>query len=85
MHDSTHEVSAVLRAEGSTKPTYDVVVVGTNAARDVYPALRRRGWSCSATSTSGDRDLNVTLHPLYRSFGDVRCTDELLDLVGCPA
>jgi hypothetical protein len=29
-----------------------------------------------------DRDHNATLHTIYRTFGDVRSTDEVLGLLG---
>ena len=34
-----------------------------------------------ANSAVRDEDLNATLHTVYRSFGDVRSTAELLDLI----
>ncbi|WP_343242219.1 isochorismatase family cysteine hydrolase [Streptomyces sp. SID9727] len=35
-----------------------------------------------ANAARRDRDHNATLHTIYRSFGDVRTTDEVLDLIG---
>ncbi len=35
-----------------------------------------------ANAAMRDEDLNATLHTIYRSFGDVRPTSELLELIG---
>lgn len=35
-----------------------------------------------ANAAMRDADLNATLHTIYRSFGDVRPTAELLALIG---
>ncbi len=34
-----------------------------------------------ANAAMRDQDLNATLHTIYRSFGDVRPTDELINLL----
>ena len=34
-----------------------------------------------ANAAARDEDLNATLHTVYRSFGDVRPTDEVLGLL----
>jgi hypothetical protein len=34
-----------------------------------------------ANAARRDQDLNATLHTIYRSFGDVRPTAEVLDLI----
>lgn len=38
--------------------------------------------ACAATR---DQDHNATLHVVYRSYGDVRSTTEVLDLIGAGA
>lgn len=38
-----------------------------------------------ANAAKCDQDLNATLHTIYRSFGDVRTTDEPIDLLIAPA
>ncbi len=35
-----------------------------------------------ANAAMRDQDLSATLHTIYRSFGDVRTTTEVIDLIG---
>ncbi|MFJ4953014.1 hypothetical protein [Streptomyces sp. NPDC088760] len=35
-----------------------------------------------ANAAQCDQEHNATLHSIYRSFGDVRTTDEVIDLIG---
>jgi len=35
-----------------------------------------------ANAANSDGELNATLHTIYRSFGDVRSTDEVLAAIG---
>ena len=66
-----------------------VLIAGTVAnvccestARDAnvlgYRLIGLRVWNAAMR----DQDLNATLHTIYRSFGDVRSTDELVALLG---
>lgn len=69
-----------------------VLVAGTVAnvccestARDAATLGYRTVMVADANAAGTDAELNATLHTLYRSFGDVRTTDELIALVGCSA
>ncbi len=66
-----------------------VFVVGTVAnvccestVRDASALGYRTVMVADANAASCDADLNATLHTVYRSFGDVRSTTELLELIG---
>lgn len=65
-----------------------VLVTGTVAnvccestAREAATLGYRTVMVADANAARTDRDLNATLHTIYRSFGDVRPTDELLMLI----
>ena len=65
-----------------------VIVTGTVAnvccestVRDAAELGYRTIMVADANSAQRDADLNATLHTVYRSFGDVRPTVELLDLI----
>jgi len=64
-----------------------VVLAGTvanvcveSSARDASTLGYRTILVADAVSAVSDADLNATLHTIYRSFGDVRSTDEVVDL-----
>ncbi len=66
-----------------------VLVTGTVAnvccestARDASTMGYRVVMVADANAARRDCDLNATLHTIYRSFGDVRPTSELLELIG---
>lgn len=66
-----------------------VIVVGTVAnvccestARDASTLGYRTLFVADANAARTDRDLNATLHTIYRSFGDVRPTLEVIELLG---
>ena len=65
-----------------------VLVAGTVAnvccestARDASVLGYRVVMVADANAAMRDQDLNATLHTIYRSFGDVRPTDELISLL----
>ena len=65
-----------------------VVVAGTVAnvccestVRDAATLGYRTIMLADANAAITDRDLNATLHTIYRSFGDVRTTDEVITLI----
>ncbi|MCB9394387.1 MAG: cysteine hydrolase [Acidimicrobiaceae bacterium] len=65
-----------------------VMVAGTVAnvccestARDASVLGYRVIMVADANAAVRDQDLNATLHTIYRSFGDVRTTDELIELL----
>lgn len=65
-----------------------VLIVGTvanvcceSSARDASTLGYRTIMVADANATGRDADLNATLHTFYRSFGDVRPTSELLELI----
>jgi nicotinamidase-related amidase len=65
-----------------------VLIVGTVAniccestARDASTCGYRVIMVADANAAMRDQDLNATLHTIYRSFGDVRSTEEVLDLI----
>ncbi|MYW07407.1 isochorismatase family protein [Streptomyces sp. SID2563] len=53
-----------------------------SSARDAATAGLRVLMVADANAARRDQDHNATLHTIYRSFGDVRTTNEILDLVG---
>ncbi|MYW01891.1 isochorismatase family cysteine hydrolase [Streptomyces sp. SID3343] len=66
-----------------------VLITGTvtdvcceSSARDAATLGFRVVMVADANATGRDRDHNATLHTVYRSFGDVRPTEEILDLLG---
>jgi nicotinamidase-related amidase len=68
-----------------------VLVAGTVAnvccestARDASTLGYRVVMVADANAAVRDRDLDATLHTIYRSFGDVRPTDELIELLASP-
>ena len=79
----------------STLPTHladeqvdTVLVAGTVAnvccestVRDASTLGYRTIMVADACSATDDDSLNATLHTVYRSFGDVRATDELIGLI----
>jgi len=65
-----------------------VLVVGTVAnvccestARDASTQGYRVIMIADANAATRDRDLNSTLHTIYRSFGDVRPTAEVVEMI----
>jgi nicotinamidase-related amidase len=65
-----------------------VLITGTVAnvccestARDASTLGYRTIMVADANSAMRDQDLNATLHVIYRSFGDVRPTADVLDLI----
>ena len=65
-----------------------VIVAGTVAnvcsestVRDAATLGYRTIMLADANAAITDRDLNATLHTIYRSFGDVRTTDEVITLI----
>lgn len=78
------ELPALLDAAG----VQTVVVAGTVAnvccestVRDAATLGYRTIMLADANAAITDRDLNATLHTIYRSFGDVRTTDEVITLI----
>jgi nicotinamidase-related amidase len=53
-----------------------------STVRDASALDYRVGLVADACAAMRDRDHNATLHVVYRSFGDVRSTAEVLDLIG---
>lgn len=69
-----------------------VVVAGTvtnvcveHTVRDASSAGLRVVLVADACAATRDRDHNATLHVVYRSYGDVRPTAEVLELLAAPA
>jgi nicotinamidase-related amidase len=65
-----------------------VLIVGTVAnvccestARDAVALGYQMTMVADANAAIRDEDLNATLHTIYRSFGDVRTTDELIAVI----
>ena len=52
-----------------------------STARDASVLDYRVIMVADANAAMRDQDLNATLHTIYRSFGDVRTTDELITLL----
>lgn len=78
------ELPALLDAAGVDT----VIVAGTVAnvccestMRDAATLGYRTIMLADANAAITDRDLNATLHTVYRSFGDVRTTDEVITLI----
>ncbi len=68
-----------------------VLVTGTLAnvcceatARDASTLGYRTIMVADANAARRDQDLNATLHTIYRSYGDVRTTADLVELVRAP-
>ena len=66
-----------------------VLIAGTvanvcceSSARDASTLGYRVIFVADANAAGSDSELNATLHTVYRSFGDVRPTDEILGLLG---
>jgi transposase-like protein len=47
----------------------------------VLPAAAEPSAVADANSARRDEDHNATLYTIYRTFGDVRTTDEVIDLI----
>ncbi|CAL9335890.1 Isochorismatase family protein YecD [Streptomyces sp. enrichment culture] len=69
-----------------------VLVTGTvtnvcceSSARDAATTGLRVVMVADANAARTDREHNAALHTIYRSFGDVRTTAEVLDLIRCGA
>jgi nicotinamidase-related amidase len=69
-----------------------VVITGTvanvcceSSVRDASTLGYRVIMVADANAARRDQDLNATLHTVYRSFGDVRPTDEVVQLIDRPA
>ncbi|MBM7788157.1 isochorismatase family cysteine hydrolase [Tenggerimyces flavus] len=65
-----------------------VLITGTvanvcceSSARDASTLGYRVIMVADANAARRDQDLNATLYTIYRTFGDVRPTDEILDLI----
>lgn len=65
-----------------------VLVTGTvtnvcceSSARDASTLGYRVVMVADANAARRDEDHNATLHTVYRSFGDVRSTDDVLELI----
>lgn len=65
-----------------------VLITGTvanvcceSSARDASGLGYRMIFLADANAAMRDQDLNSTLHTIYRSFGDVRTTDDVIDLI----
>ena len=78
------DLPAALRARGIDT----VLITGTltnicceSSARDAYASGFRVIFIADATAARRDRDHNAALHNIYRSFGDVRPTDEAIALL----
>ena len=66
-----------------------VLITGTitniyckSSARDAHSLGFRVVMAADANAARRDQDHNAALHNIYRSFGDMRPTDEVLDLLG---
>ncbi|MFE3194084.1 isochorismatase family protein [Nocardia sp. NPDC059240] len=66
-----------------------VLITGTvtnvcceSSARDASTLGYRVIMIADANATRTDREHNATLHTIYRSFGDVRTTSDVLDMIG---
>jgi nicotinamidase-related amidase len=65
-----------------------VLIAGTvanvcceSSARDASTLGYRTIMLADANAAVRDADLNATLHTIYRTFGDVRTTQEVLELL----
>jgi nicotinamidase-related amidase len=78
------DLPADLRARGIDT----IFITGTvtnicceSSARDAYASGFRVIFIADATAAKRDQDHNAALHNIYRSFGDVRPTDEAIELL----
>ena len=78
------ELPSVLRSRGIDT----VLITGTltnicceSSARDAHATGFRVIFVADGTAARRDQDHNATLHNIYRSFGDVRSTDEAVSLL----
>ncbi|CCM75622.1 Isochorismatase hydrolase [Rhizobium mesoamericanum STM3625] len=78
------DAPAVLRARGIDT----VLITGTltnicceSSARDAYASGFRVIFIADGTAARRDQEHNAALHNIYRSFGDVRPTDEVIALL----
>lgn len=78
------DLPAVLRSRGINT----VFIAGTvtnicceSSARDAYASGFRVVFIADGTAARRDQDHNAALHNIYRSFGDVRPTDEAIALL----
>ncbi|MFD9821345.1 isochorismatase family protein [Streptomyces violascens] len=55
-----------------------------SSARDAFTLGYRVVIVADANATGRDQDHNASLATIYRSFGDVRSTAEILAMVGAP-
>ena len=69
-----------------------VIIAGTvtnvcceSSARDARTLGYRVIMAADANATTSDGVHNATLHTIYRSFGDVRSTDDILNLIAAAA
>lgn len=65
-----------------------VIITGTltnicceSSARDAFASGFRVILAADGTAARRDQDHNASLHNIYRSFGDVRATDEIVELI----
>ncbi len=68
-----------------------VLIAGTLAnvccdatARDAHTLDYRTIMVADANAARRDQDLNATLYTIYRSYGDVRSTADLIEMIGHP-
>jgi uncharacterized protein YndB with AHSA1/START domain len=84
----TWEISPTGRGTRVTITAEDVPDgISFATARDASTLDYRTIMVADANAARRDQDLNATLYTVYRSFGDVRTTDELvtlIDQVDCP-
>lgn len=78
------DLPSVLQARGIDT----VLITGTltnicceSSARDAYASGFRVIFIADGTAARRDQDHNAALHNIYRSFGDVRSTDEVVSLL----
>jgi nicotinamidase-related amidase len=78
------DLPTVLRSRGIDT----VLITGTvtnicceSSARDAYASGFRVIFVADGTAARRDQDHNAALHNIYRSFGDVRSTDEAVSLL----
>ena len=84
-YPGSSDLPAVLRARGIDT----VFITGTltnicceSSARDAYASGFRVIFIADGTAARRDRDHNAALHNIYRSFGDVRSTDDVVRMLG---
>lgn len=72
-----------------TRSVNTVIITGTvtnvcceSSARDAATLGYRVIMVADANAARRDQDHNAALHTIYRSFGDVRTTDEVIGLIG---